>query len=66
MARRVLERIYPLASPSQLERKVTEMVDSVQVDNTFGHVSLKHKLNQLLHTGSNRRALGPLVYTTGI
>ena len=61
MARKVLERIYPLATPSQLERKVTEMVNSVQVDNTLGHVSLRQKLNKLLYTGSNRRALGPLL-----
>ena len=56
LARRVLVRMYPLATSSQLERKVNE----IQVDNTLGDVSLKQKLSKLLYTGSNRRALGEL------
>jgi hypothetical protein len=58
MARRVLERIYPSATLSQLKRKVDEMIESVQIDNTLGQASLKQKLNKLLYIGSNRRALG--------
>jgi hypothetical protein len=58
MAHRVLERIYPSATPPQMERKVDEMVDSVQIDNTLGQASVKQKLNKLFYIGSNRRALG--------
>ena len=57
-ARKVLERIYPSAYPSQLERKVNEMVDSVKFDNTAEQASLKQKFHKLLYIGSNRRALG--------
>jgi len=57
-ARRVLERIYPSAPPSQLERKVDEMVESVQIDSTLGQASIRQKLNRLLYIGPNRRALG--------
>ena len=58
MAHRVLERIYPSATPSQLERKVDEMVESVQIDSILGQASIRQKLNLLLHIGPNRRALG--------
>lgn len=57
-ARIILERIYPSATPSQVDKKVDEMVDSVQMDSTLGRASLKQKLNELFCTGSNRRALG--------
>lgn len=57
-ARTILERIYPSATPSQLDKKVDEMVHSVQMDSTLGGASLKQKANKLFYTGSNRRALG--------
>lgn len=57
-ARTILARIYPRATPSKLDKKVDEMVHSVQMDSTLGGVSLKQKLNKLFYTGSNRRALG--------
>jgi hypothetical protein len=62
-ARRILERIYPSATPSQLARKVDEMVESVQVDTALGGASVQEKLNRLFYVGSNRRALGQSIPT---
>jgi hypothetical protein len=45
-----------------MERKVDEMVESVQIDNTLGQASLKQKLNKVIYIGSNRRALGQSIY----
>jgi len=60
-ARTILARVYPSATPSQLGKKVDEMVHSVQMDSTLGGVSLKQKLDKLFYTGSNCRALGRFI-----
>lgn len=60
-ARTILARIYPSATPSRLDKKVDEMVHSVQMDSTLGRAALKQKLNKLFYTGSNCRALGRFI-----
>lgn len=63
-AERILARIHPWATPSQLDTKVALMAKTIHLDNTLqGAASLRSKLDRLLLVSSNRRALGTSLYS---